>query len=99
MAVVYILFSEQLDRFYIGSCQNIEVRFKQHWQNIFGNSYTRNANDWVVYFTIEGLQYKQARLIEAHIKRMKSKIYIKNLSNYPDLVEKLIKMYAEGSSR
>jgi len=56
----------------------------------------------VVYNSISGfddLDYQQARNIEAHVKRMKSKQYLKNLSIYPAIIQKLIEKYPAGSSR
>ena len=35
----------------------------------------------------------QALAIEKHIKKMKSKIYIENLTRYPEMSNKLIKKY------
>jgi putative endonuclease len=39
------------------------------------------------------LEYMQARKIENHIKRMKSKKYIKDLKSYSELSEKLFNQY------
>ena len=39
------------------------------------------------------LEYDEARNIEAHIKKMKSKTYIENLKKYSDLREKLLEKY------
>ena len=90
MASVYILYSKTLDRFYIGSCAELSFRLQQHLNKDFMNSFTAKANDWDVFYTIENLGYQQARLIEAHIKRMKSKIYLRNLKDYPQMAAKLI---------
>lgn len=93
MATVYILYSKTLDRFYTGSCAELSFRLKQHSNKDFGNSFTAKIDDWEVFYTIENLNYKQARLIEAHIKRMKSKDYIKNLTKYLQMVSKLVEKY------
>jgi len=49
------------------------------------DSFTSKTEDWELFFTINDLDYKQSRLIELHIKKMKSVIYIKNLKQYPEL--------------
>jgi putative endonuclease len=36
------------------------------------------------------LSYSQARSVETHIKKMKSKIYIQNLKKYPELLINLL---------
>ena len=93
MASVYILYSRKLDRHYTGSCKDLSYRIGQHFNKDFSNSFTSKADDWDLYFYIEELDYKQARLIEAHIKKMRSRIYIYNLKHYPEIVEKLIEKY------
>lgn len=47
------------------------------------------AEDWELYLSIDELTYQQARLIEIHIKKMKSKTYIQNLAKYPEIIERL----------
>ena len=89
MAFVYILFSKKLNRFYIGSCKDLAFRIEQHFNKDFDGSFTSKTDDWEVYFYINELEYKQARMIEAHIKKMRSKIYIQNLKQFPEMVNKL----------
>ncbi len=93
MAVLYILYSEKLDLYYTGNCLSFETRFENHLNKSFSKSYTTNANDWKPVLIIEDLEYKQARFIERHIKRMKSKDFILNLKKYPELTIKLIHLY------
>jgi len=47
------------------------------------------AEDWELYQSIDELAYQQARLIEAHLKKMKSTTYIQNLTKYPEIIERL----------
>jgi putative endonuclease len=61
---------------------------------MFVNSFTAEADDWELYFSITDLGYQQARLIEMHIKKMKSTKYIKNLIKYPQIIEKLKERYS-----
>ena len=96
MASVYVLFSNKLSRFYTGSCKDLIFRIDQHLNKEFSRSFTTVSDDWELYLTIEDLSYQQARLMELHIKKMKSKIYIQNLKKHPDLVERLKLKYAEG---
>jgi len=42
---------------------------------------------------LDDLTYAQARMIETHIKRMKSRKYIENLMKYPAIAEKLKEKY------
>ena len=95
MAVVYILSSATASRFYIGSCLDFKVRITQHKLGEFNSSYTSNQNDWELFLKVDQLDYNQARRIEAHIKRMKSRKYITNLLRYPEIMESLIRKYSE----
>jgi len=94
MAFVYILHSNSLDRYYIGSCENLKSRLEQHRNKAFPNSFTSKNDDWQLFYKIEKLNYKQARNIETHIKNMKSSKYLVNLSKYPEISEKLISKYS-----
>jgi len=93
MASVYILFSPKLKRFYTGSCNDLTYRVEQHLNKYFFKSFTSKADDWELFFVLDHLGYAQARMIEKHIKRMKSKAYIQNLKKYPEIVERLILKY------
>ena len=79
MATVYILYSETGDHFYIGSCKELEFRFQDHLNKKYKDSFTSKYQDWEIYLEIQQLEYQQARKIERHIKRMKSKKYIRDL--------------------
>ena len=94
MASVYILYSEKLNKFYTGSCKDLSYRIGQHLSKVFNKSFTSNAEDWEVHFSIDDLTYEQARLIEMHIKKMKSKTYIQNLKKYPEIADRLKLKYS-----
>ena len=93
MAAVYILFSKKLNRYYTGSCNDLQQRLEAHTNKTFKEAYTINSDDWNLYFSCDGLDYKQAREIETHIKKMKSKIYIENIQKYPEIIKRLIEKY------
>jgi putative endonuclease len=60
---------------------------------VFENSFTSLAIDWELFYSLDDLNYEQARGIEDHIKKMKSKKYILNLKKYPEISEKLKMQY------
>ena len=93
MATVYVIYSPSLDSYYTGSCNDIAQRLQDHNSRIYRTSYTARATDWQEYFLIDNLEYSQARKIEAHIKRMKSRQYIERLRMYPVVVDKLKSRY------
>jgi putative endonuclease len=93
MASVYILYSSKLKKYYVGSCKEMNERIELHLSKYFPGAFTENANDWILYFAIADIEYEQARKIELHIKRMKSKVHIENLKKYPEMVTRLISLY------
>ncbi|CAN5240561.1 hypothetical protein BH23BAC2_BH23BAC2_14490 [soil metagenome] len=94
MYSVYILFSGNLDRFYIGSTSDYDVRMIFH-NDPEARKFTAKANDWILFDKIDCEIKIQALSIERHIKSMKSKTYIKNLKLYPEMKEKLIERYRQ----
>jgi putative endonuclease len=56
-------------------------------------AFTSKTKDWILYFSISGLKYEQARRMESHIKKMKSREYIKNLNKFPELIQRLKNKY------
>jgi putative endonuclease len=93
MAAIYILYSEKLAKYYTGSCNDLQKRLEEHRHKVFKDSYTSKTEDWILCFSCEGLAYTQARAIESHIKRMKSKTYIENLLKFPEIILRLKNQY------
>ena len=92
---VYILHSKSLDRFYTGlTALALEERLQNHISKKYSNlNFTQKADDWELFSFIPCESLSQARLIELHIKKMKSKIYIHNLKKYPEIAENLLSKY------
>lgn len=49
MYFVYIIYSEKLDRYYVGMTENLRERLKKH--NAKNKGFTRMATDWKVCYT------------------------------------------------
>ena len=68
MHTTYILYSEKLDRFYVGSTSTpIESRIQKHLSNHKG--YTGKAKDWVLKFSTEFKTVQESRNLEKKIKK------------------------------
>ena len=89
MATVYILHSSSIDFYYVGSCKDLDQRLLEHNSDAFKKGFTSRATDWEVYLRVDDLSYEQARKMEIHIKKMKSRKYIENLYRYPEMLDKL----------
>ncbi|MEQ8583078.1 MAG: GIY-YIG nuclease family protein [Marinoscillum sp.] len=85
----YIIYSRSLNRFYIGETEDIDLRIDQHNSGFYKHAFTTQTQDWELFHAIKCTDRKQARLIELHIKKMKSRKYIENLKKHPEISEKL----------
>ncbi|MCC9062031.1 GIY-YIG nuclease family protein [Flavobacterium piscisymbiosum] len=77
MFYTYILFSTSLNKYYIGSCQNIEQRLQDHLNS--RSKFTKIAKDWELKYFETFLTRSEARKRELQIKKMKSRKYIETL--------------------
>ena len=80
--IVYILFSETKNRFYIGFTSDMEQRIMRHNQKSKG--YTGNVNDWKIVYTEKYNSKEEAYTREQQIKSWKSRIKIQELINNSD---------------
>lgn len=90
---VYILFSKTTHKFYIGETPNLIARLEIHNNSELNTNSTKSGIPWEVYHSVEVPDRKIARKIELHIKKMKSKIFIKNLKLHTEIIDKLIGKY------
>ena len=77
MYAMYILYSAKLDKYYVGSTNDIEKRLERH--NRGHSSYTRNGIPWKVVYSETYPTRSEAYCREQHIKEMKSRKYIEAL--------------------
>jgi putative endonuclease len=85
---VYILYSEKLDKYYIGCTANIADRLSKHNRSLKG--FTSNGKPWVLVYS-ESLPDKRSALQrERQLKNWKNPIRLKELifrsadSEHPD---------------
>lgn len=74
---VYILYSEYIDKFYIGESENHQERLKRHLRNHKG--FTSRAKDWKIVHLEEYQDKSEALAREKQIKKWKSRKMIENL--------------------
>ena len=78
MPFTYILFSSQLDKFYIGSTSlGIESRLQKHLTDHSG--FTATVKDWVLVYSEEFEKIEDAAKRERQIKKWKSRKMIEQL--------------------
>jgi len=74
---IYILYSEKRDRYYIGSCADLNERLIRH--NAGATPSTKPGRPWKIVYTETHPSKTEALKRENYIKRMKSRAYIENL--------------------
>ncbi len=74
MFTVYILYSQKLDRYYVGHTSDLEPRLLQH--NTGFSTFTAKAADWKTVYTEHYDTRQLARQRERIIKAKKSRKYI-----------------------
>lgn len=77
MFYTYILYSNTINKYYVGSCQDIEQRLQDHLNS--RSKYTKVAKDWELKYFETFLTRSEACQRELEIKKMKSRKYIENL--------------------
>ncbi len=93
---VYILYSPKIDRYYIGNTDLLPAeRLNQHNDKLYPNSFTASGIPWQLFLSFPCASRLQARRIESHIKKMKSRVYIQNLKRYPEIIDKLKIRYSK----
>ena len=77
MPVMYILYSDSLNKYYVGACIDMERRLREH--NIGHSKFTRTGVPWRLVYseTFESLQ--EAKKRELYVKKQKSRLYIERL--------------------
>ena len=77
MYFTYILYSAKLDKYYIGSTDNLERRLKEH--NRGKSNFTRTGIPWSLVYSETYETRQEAYHCEMKIKNRKSKEYIEKL--------------------
>ena len=74
---VYILFSQSRDRYYIGSCADVDQRLIRH--NAGATLSTKSGRPWKVVYTEIHPTKTEALKRENNLKRLKSRVYLETL--------------------
>ncbi|MDN3491982.1 GIY-YIG nuclease family protein [Winogradskyella bathintestinalis] len=79
MHSLYILYSESIDKYYVGESKNADIRRNLHNNHHFKKGFTTAASDWVIVLNFECTSKVDALYLENFIKRMKSTKFIKKI--------------------
>ena len=87
---VYILFSEKLNRFYVGTTDHVEQRLYEHNTAHYDATFTSKGIPWTLFLSITCQSSEQAYRLERFIKKMKSAAFIRKLKNEPGLIKSIL---------
>ncbi len=87
--VTYILYSEKLDKFYIGYSENFEQRILFH-NSDENRKWTKSGKPWVPFLVISCASKGQAMALEKYLKKLKSKKALIELKENPNLIENIL---------
>ena len=74
---VYILYSNKIDRYYVGFSSDVERRLFYH--NLGKKGWTKRGVPWKLVYKFKCKDKKHAMLVEKIIKSQKSRRYIEDL--------------------
>ena len=79
MWYLYIIYSDNIDRYYVGVTENLKLRLERH--NLGWGRYTKRGIPWVIVYSENYLIKTDAFKREREIKKYKSRKYIEKLFN------------------
>jgi putative endonuclease len=86
MYTVYILHSERINKYYIGSSSNVQDRLRKH--NNASKGFTNTGRPWLLVYTEEFEDKADASTREKQLKKWKSRTRLESLikagSEHPD---------------
>ncbi|MEO1052069.1 MAG: GIY-YIG nuclease family protein [Bacteroidota bacterium] len=84
MYFVYILYSQEFDKIYVGYTSNLEERIRSH-NELATKGWTIRFRPWLVVYTEEYPTKKEALIREKQLKSSRGRHFIRNkiLSNKP----------------
>lgn len=82
MFYTYIIYSAAINKYYVGSCQDVQQRLQDHLNS--RSKYTKVAKDWELKYFETFQTRSEATQRELQIKKMKSRKYIENLIETKD---------------
>jgi putative endonuclease len=90
MFFVYILFSKKLNRFYIGTTDDVERRLMEHNSRLYANSFTAKGIPWELTLSYSCQSSEIAYKLERFIKKMKSKKFIILLIDNEKIIDDIV---------
>ena len=92
---VYIIYSQSIDKFYVGETVNIAERLTQHNSGFYNGAFSKQATDWRLFWSVECNSGNQALKLEKFIKKMKNRNFYFRLKENPKIADDIFKNLSE----
>ena len=86
MYFIYIIYSKKLDRYYVGTTDDVLKRMGEHNSGFYSEAYTVKGMPWVLSLSFEYELSEKAYGIEKFLKRMKSRIFLEKVIGNPNIL-------------
>ena len=86
MHYLYIIYSRDVDKYYVGETAQVSQRLQAHNKGFYSGSYTKIARDWELKLSVSFDTRESALSAERFIKRMKSRKFIEKVIANPDII-------------
>jgi len=87
---VYIIYSEKLDRYYVGTTDDVQKRILEHNSMKYAKSFTTKGIPWVLKLSYACEDSAIAYALEKFIKRMKSKLFLEKIICNPKILDSIV---------
>jgi putative endonuclease len=92
--IVYILYSKDYNKFYVGQTNNLDRRLDEH-NNSEAISYTGKYRPWILHSSIPLKSRSSAVQVESYLKK-KPRDFIKRLATDAELVKYIVERFDTG---
>ena len=97
MPCVYILYSQTIEKYYIGmATTSAEERLEKHNSGVFEDNFTAKGIPWILCKSISCESNSQALKLEKFIKKMKSKVFVQKIIDDDILVDSLLHKFKDN---
>ena len=90
MYFVYILYSEKLDRYYVGTTDDVDRRLYEHNSGFYDGVFTSKGIPWRLCLSYACDTSDKAYALERFIKRMKSRKFIEKTLDDVKIIDDLV---------
>ena len=79
MYFIYIIYSKKLDRYYVGTTDDVSKRLYEHNSGFYNESFTVKGIPWELNLSFECEFSQKACGLENFLKRMKSRVFLEKI--------------------